>query len=216
MKRHGQDDTQNQWAVHLERIQPGKSPRSEYTEKKRVHAQGISPYVSHTQGSEKVPGSTLKPPSKKKKKNLVDKTTNKSVFMPHKQQACSTCRTSHQPEREREKGVFLFKIPMDKKYSPTYLSTVSTIKAKLWQHRSYWYARGEGNNLSPVFSDAVAGEMGVYWTAQEEGRAEFPTPFPPLTTFSFCQKTPAENHFPFLSKHGSSKSAHFLGLESFL
>lgn len=84
MKRHGQDDIQNQWAGHLDWLQPGKSPRSEYTKWKRVHAQGISPYMSHTQGSEKVPGSTLKPPSKKEKKNLVDKTTNKSVFMPHK------------------------------------------------------------------------------------------------------------------------------------
>lgn len=84
MKRHGQDDIQNQWAGHLDWLQPGKSPRSGYTKWKRVHAQGISPYMSHTQGSEKVPGSTLKPPSKKEKKNLVDKTTNKSVFMPHK------------------------------------------------------------------------------------------------------------------------------------
>lgn len=66
MKRQGQDDTQ--WAVHLDWIQPGKSPRSEYTRGKRVHAQGISPYMSHTQGSEKVPGSTLKPLSKKKKR----------------------------------------------------------------------------------------------------------------------------------------------------
>lgn len=134
----------NQWAVHLDWIQPGKSPRSEYTKGKRVHAQGISPYMSHIQGSEKVPGSTLKPLNKKEKKNLVDKTTNKSVFMAHKQQSCSTCRTSHQREREKKKkGVFLFKIPMDKRYSPTSLSAVSTIQAKLWQHRSFWYARGE-------------------------------------------------------------------------
>lgn len=76
--------------------------------------------------------------------------------------------------------------------------------------------QGGGNNLSPAFSDAVAGEKGVYWTAQEEGRAEFPTPFPPLTMFSFRQNIPGENHFLFLSKHGSSKSAHFLGLECFL
>lgn len=81
----------NQWAVHLDWIQPGKSPRS-----REFMLRPSAPYMSHTQGSEKVPGSTLKPLSKKKKKNLVDKTTNKSVSMPHKQQSCSTCRTSHQ------------------------------------------------------------------------------------------------------------------------
>lgn len=70
MKRNGQDDVKNQWAMHLDWLHPWKSHKSECrmdTKGKRVHAQGISPEMIemiHTQGSEKLPGSTLKPPIK--------------------------------------------------------------------------------------------------------------------------------------------------------
>lgn len=43
MKRHGQDDTQNQRAMYLDWIQSGQSPRKVHTKEKRVHAPGISP-----------------------------------------------------------------------------------------------------------------------------------------------------------------------------
>lgn len=118
-------------------------------------------------------------------------------------------------ERERErKASFSLRFP----WIRNILLPTSVLCQQLRKNYDNTEATGMqgGNNLSPVFSDTVAGEMEVYWTAQEEGRAEFPTPFPPLTTFSFCQKTPAENHFLFLSKHGSSKYAHFLGLDCFL